>query len=51
MIDGDIEEGSLLAGQISGLIKEIEPVRVIIEEMVSEAGTMIAKLGGLCRRD
>ena len=51
LIDGDVEEGSLLAGQISGLIKEIKPVRVIIEEMVSEAETMIAKLGGLCRRD
>ncbi len=37
MIDGDIEGGTLLAGQISGMIKEIKPVKAIIEETMSEA--------------
>ncbi len=44
MIDGDIEGGTLLAGQISGMIKEIKPVKVIIEEMVVEAKTIITQL-------
>ena len=44
LIDGDIEDGSLLSGQIAGLIKEIRPVRVIIEEMISEAETIINRL-------
>jgi len=44
LIEGDIDEGSLLSGQIAGLIKEIKPVRVIIEEMVAEAEAIIANL-------
>ncbi len=44
LIEGDIEDGSLLAGQIAGLIKEIKPVRVIIEEIVAEAETVISSL-------
>ena len=44
MIDGDIEEGTLLAGQIAGMIKEIKPVKAIIEEMVAEAKTIITQL-------
>ena len=41
LIEGDVAEGSLLAGQIAGLIKEIKPVRIIIEEMVTEAEAII----------
>jgi len=44
MIEGDVEGGTLLAGQISGMIKEIKPVRVIIEEIVAEAEAIIARL-------
>ncbi len=44
MIDGDIEGGTLLAGQIAGMIKEIKPVKVIIEEMIVEAKTIITQL-------
>ena len=44
LIEGDIDEGSLLSGQIAGLIKEVKPVRVIIEEMVAEAEAIIANL-------
>jgi len=44
LIEGDIDEGSLLSGQIAGLIKEIKPVRAIIEEMVAEAEAIIASL-------
>jgi len=41
-IEGDLEGGSLLAGQIAGLIKDIKPAKVIIEEMIAEAEAVIA---------
>lgn len=47
VIQGDIEEGSLMAGQIAGLIKEIKPVKAIIEDMVAEAEGIISRLGSL----
>ena len=47
LIEGDTDDGSLLSGQIAGLIKEIKPVRAIIEETVSEAEAIIENLAGL----
>lgn len=44
MIEGDIEGGTLLAGQISGLIKEIKPVKAIIDEIIAGAEAVIAQL-------
>jgi len=44
LIDGDIDEGSLLSGQIAGMIKDIKPVRSIIEEMIVEAEKIITNL-------
>jgi len=41
LIEGDINEGSLLAGQIAGLVKESKPVKAIIKEMISEAEAII----------
>ena len=49
LIEGDIDEGSLLSGQIAGLMKEVKPVRAIIEEMVAEAEAIIASLKNLHR--
>ncbi len=51
LVEGDIEDGSLLAGQIAGLIKEIKPVRVIIEEIVAEAETIITSLKNFYKKD
>jgi NAD(P)H-dependent flavin oxidoreductase YrpB (nitropropane dioxygenase family) len=34
-VKGNMEVGTLPAGQITGIIKEIKTVREIIEEMVS----------------
>lgn len=51
LVEGDIEDGSLLAGQIAGLIKEIKPVRVIIEEIVAEAETVITSLKNFYKKD
>lgn len=33
---GDVKNGSLMAGQVSGMIKEIKPLRRIFEDMVRE---------------
>ena len=35
LIEGDVDDGSLLAGQIAGMIKDIKSVEEIIKEMVS----------------
>jgi enoyl-[acyl-carrier protein] reductase II len=43
--DGDVDHGSLMAGQCVGLIDEVRPVRVIIEELVREAEETLAILG------
>ena len=36
MFEGDLDEGELEIGQIAGLITEIQPVKVIIDTMMSE---------------
>jgi enoyl-[acyl-carrier protein] reductase II len=48
-IDGDVEGGSLMAGQSVGLVREILPVRKVldqlIEEGVEEAEKILRRLG------
>ncbi|HAV10306.1 MAG TPA: enoyl-[acyl-carrier-protein] reductase FabK [Dehalococcoidia bacterium] len=44
VIQGNIEEGSLMAGQIAGLIRDIKPVKMIIEDIMSEADHMIDEI-------
>ncbi len=46
VVDGDIENGSLMAGQICGLVRGIKPAAAIIREVVEEAELVIAKLNG-----
>ena len=35
--DGDVENGSVMAGQIAGLVNEIRSVKNIIEDIVKKA--------------
>jgi len=44
IIEGDTEEGSLLAGQIAGMIKDIKPVKIIIRDIIGQADEIIAGL-------
>ncbi len=37
VVDGDVEWGSVMAGQIAGLVKDIKPAKEIIEEVIEEA--------------
>lgn len=43
--DGDVEYGSVMAGQIAGFIQDILPVREIITRTVREADDILAALG------
>jgi enoyl-[acyl-carrier protein] reductase II len=45
--DGDVVNGSLMAGQSSGLVRDIVTVKEIIERMVAEAEQIIAGLQGV----
>ncbi|MDR0615841.1 MAG: nitronate monooxygenase [Synergistaceae bacterium] len=40
VVDGDIENGSVMSGQIAGLVKAIEPAKEIIEEIVNDAQSL-----------
>ena len=44
VIEGDIEWGSVMAGQAAGLIREVEPAAKIIRGMFVEAEEIICKL-------
>lgn len=47
VIEGDIEMGSLMAGQICGLINNIKPARQIIQDILAEAEAVIARLSAI----
>ena len=36
VVDGDIQNGSLMAGQVAGQCKEIRPLKTIIENLFEE---------------
>lgn len=46
VLEGNIEEGSVMAGQIAGMIKDIKPVKEIIKDIVTEAKQIIENIGG-----
>jgi len=45
VIDGDIETGSVMAGQSVGMVKAEEPVAAIIQELVDEAAAALESRG------
>lgn len=40
-VEGDMEHGSVMAGQIAALVKKVQPAREIIEEMFGEAEQLL----------
>lgn len=46
VIEGEADYGSLMAGQIAGLVKKEQPAKEIIEEMFEEAGKCIKGIQG-----
>lgn len=47
VVDGDVEMGSVMAGQISGMIKDIKPCFEVIKEIVEDANMISKKIGDL----
>jgi enoyl-[acyl-carrier protein] reductase II len=44
VIDGNVQRGSLMAGQSVGLVDKIKPIQGIIDEMVDDAETELQRL-------
>lgn len=44
VFEGDTKTGSLMAGQVAGMIKEIKPIRAIFEQMYSEYKIVVKNL-------
>lgn len=44
--DGDLKEGSFMAGQIAGLVRQTAPAREIIEELMRDTIEQIRQLNG-----
>ncbi len=47
VVDGDVENGSLMAGQSVGLIDDILPMAKVIENLVSDAQSELDRVGTL----
>ena len=45
VIDGDVERGSVMAGQSVGMVTREEPVNAIIQELVDEAAAALESRG------
>jgi enoyl-[acyl-carrier protein] reductase II len=43
MVEGDVDDGLMMAGQSVGLIKEVKTAREIIEHMMAEAEGIISE--------
>lgn len=44
VFDGDTQSGSLMAGQVAGMLKEVKPLRAIFEELVAGAKETMRRL-------
>ena len=45
VIDGDVQNGSVMAGQVAGMLKEIKPIKVILDDMIHEANVLLKEMG------
>ena len=45
--DGNLKEGSFMAGQIAGMVSKIQPAKEIIEEMFAEYEALMKKGGSI----
>ncbi|MCJ9430452.1 NAD(P)H-dependent flavin oxidoreductase [Kordiimonas marina] len=46
VVDGDVESGSVMAGQSVGMVKKVEPTAYIIQELVEQAAHHVAEACG-----
>ena len=43
VVDGDVKHGTVMAGQIAGLVKKEQACKEIIEEMMEEATALMQR--------
>ena len=46
VFDGDVKTGSLMAGQVAGMLHEVRPLRAIFEDLWAGCGARLAELNG-----
>lgn len=46
-LGGDVDHGSVLAGQISGLIRDVKPAKDIMADIIQDAEKQLQRLGNL----
>ncbi len=51
VIDGEVENGSVMAGQIAGMVSKIQPCKEIIEEIILDAQKQLAFVSKLNREE
>lgn len=49
--DGDVANGSVMVGQISGLIQDIKPVDAIIQELVGGVPAILNRIGASLKKE
>lgn len=49
VVDGECNYGSIMAGQIAGLVKEIRPVKTIIDDILTEAVKTLDRMNKIYR--
>ncbi len=47
-VDGDVDNGSVMAGQITGMIKNIKPCKELIEGIINDAKSRLDTLSKFC---
>ena len=47
VFDGDTETGSLMAGQVAGMLRDVRPVQAILDEMMQDCRARLQGLGQL----
>jgi len=48
-VDGDVEHGSLMAGQSVGILQKVQPLHDILQELVDEADRALENVAGLMK--
>jgi len=49
VVDGDVDYGSLMAGQVAAMVQKVEPAREIIRHIMETAEETLARLEGIRR--
>ena len=47
VFDGDTDTGSLMAGQVAGMLKQVRPVAAILDELMDGCRARLGELGGM----